>query len=52
MMLRSIVPLLGLLGLAVAMPAAPTLADKSQPMAERRANYAPWDPAQMAQRRK
>ncbi len=52
MMFRSIVPLLGLLGLAVAMPAAPTLADKSQPMAERRANYAPWDPAQMAQRRK
>jgi hypothetical protein len=28
------------------------LADKSQPLAERKAMYAPWSPDQMAQRRK
>ena len=30
----------------------PVLADKSQPLAERRAIYAPWNPADMAARRK
>ena len=31
---------------------SPTLADKSQPIAERRAVYAPWNPQDMAQRRR
>ena len=52
MTLRSTLSLSALLALALTLPAAPVLADKSQPMAERKASYAPWDPAQMPQRRK
>src|SRR3954465_11372595 len=31
---------------------APALADKSQPLDQRKSAYAPWSPEQMAQRRK
>jgi hypothetical protein len=43
-----------LLTASVGLVAVPqhTLADKSQPLAERKATYAPWSPDQMAQRRK
>ena len=33
-------------------PSRPALADKSQPIAERKTLYAPWNPADMAKRRK
>src|SRR5437763_4580219 len=44
---------IGLVGLAGAIVAShETFADKSQPLDQRRAAYAPWTPDQMAQRRR
>src|SRR3954467_3973133 len=37
---------------AAVAPSQNTMADKGQPLAERKATYAPWSPDQMAQRRK
>ena len=45
---------IGALAIAAALAglALPALADKSQPLAERKALYAPWNPADMPARRR